>query len=132
MAIVLIAISIKVSPGENKALASFIFLHRKISPNFFNTAFFRTIWKSRHRHLGISIVIGICIGIISIAKILFLLSEIFLKIRTFIFFLVLSYGISTALLQMLISLRFPIHPSIGVHWCFRKLLDFRKIHPLVF
>ena len=34
------------------------------------------------------------------------------------FVLVLSYGISTTLLQILISLRFPIHPSKGVHWYF--------------
>ena len=39
------------------------------------------------------------------------------------FFLVLSYGISTTLLQILISLRFPpIHPSKCVHWCSRKRL----------
>ena len=35
---------------------------------------------------------------------------------------VLSYGISTTLLQILISLRFPIHPFKGVHWCSRKRL----------
>ena len=38
------------------------------------------------------------------------------------FFLMLSYGVSTTLLQILISLRFPIHPSKGVHWCSRKRL----------
>ena len=38
------------------------------------------------------------------------------------FFLVLSYGISTTLLQVIISLRFPIHPFKGVHWCSRKRL----------
>ena len=38
------------------------------------------------------------------------------------FVLVFSYGISTTLLQILISLRFPIHPSKGVHWCSRKRL----------
>ena len=37
-------------------------------------------------------------------------------------FLVLSCGISTTLLQILISLRFPIHPFKGVHWCSRKRL----------
>ena len=37
-------------------------------------------------------------------------------------FLVLSSGISTTLLQILISLRFPIHPSKGVNWCSRKRL----------
>ena len=36
------------------------------------------------------------------------------------FFLVLSCGISTTLLQMLIFLQFPIHPSKGVHWYSRK------------
>ena len=37
-------------------------------------------------------------------------------------YLVLSYGISTALLQTLISLRFPIHPLKGVYWYSRKRL----------
>ena len=37
-------------------------------------------------------------------------------------FLVLSYGISTTLLQILISLRFPIYPFKGGHWCSRKSL----------
>ena len=36
------------------------------------------------------------------------------------FFLVLSYSISTTLLQILISLQFPIHSSKCVHWCSRK------------
>ena len=39
------------------------------------------------------------------------------------FFLMLRYGVSTTLLQILISLRFPIHPSKGVHWCSRKRLS---------
>ena len=34
----------------------------------------------------------------------------------------LSYGISTTSLQILVSLQFPIHPSKGVHWCSRKRL----------
>ena len=38
------------------------------------------------------------------------------------FFLVLSYGISTALPQIFISLQFLNHPSKGVHRCFRKRL----------
>ena len=38
------------------------------------------------------------------------------------FFLVLSYGISTTLLQILISLRFPLYPSKDVHCCPRKRL----------
>ena len=37
-------------------------------------------------------------------------------------FLVLSYGISTTLLQILISLRFPIHSFKGIHWCSRNRL----------
>ena len=32
------------------------------------------------------------------------------------FFLVLSYGISTTLVQIPSTLRFPIHPVKGVHW----------------
>ena len=39
-----------------------------------------------------------------------------------IFTLVLSYGISTTLLQIIISLRFPIHPLKDVYWCSRKRL----------
>ena len=35
------------------------------------------------------------------------------------FFLVLSYGVSTTSLQILSSLRFPIHQVKGVHWCSR-------------
>ena len=44
------------------------------------------------------------------------------KSRIFMFFLVLSYGISTTLLQILSSLRFRIYPVKGVHWCSRKKL----------
>ena len=40
--------------------------------------FMDAIWKSRHRHLSISIVIGIVIGI-GVTKKLFFPSEIFLK-----------------------------------------------------
>ena len=50
------------------------------------------------------------------------LQKFFWKNGAFLFSLVLSYGISTILLQILISLRFPIHPSKGVHWCSRKRL----------
>ena len=35
-------------------------------------------------------------------------------------FLVLSYGISTTLLQILSSLQFSTRPVKGVHWCSRK------------
>ena len=48
------------------------------------------------------------------------LQKLFWKSRIFMLFLVLTYGISTTLLQMVISLRFPIHPFKGVHWCSRK------------
>ena len=53
------------------------------------------------------------------------------KSRIFIFFLVLSYGISTTLLQILSSLRFPIHQVKGVHWCSRKkaIWTFGSISP---
>ena len=44
------------------------------------------------------------------------------KSRIFMFFLVVSYGISTTLLQILSFLRFPIHQVKGVHWCSRKKL----------
>ena len=67
--------------------------------------------------LSISIVTEVDIGI---AKSLFLTSELCSENRIFMFFLVPSYGISTTLLQTLISLRFPIHSSKGVHWCYTK------------
>ena len=50
-------------------------------------------------------------------------------------FLVLSYCISTTLLQILISLRFSIHISKGVHWCSRKskgIWIFGSIRSLVY
>ena len=83
--------------------------------------FIEVIWKSHHRHLCISIDIEISIGI-GIPKCLFLPSEFFLNYRVFMFLLVLSYGISTTLLQILISLQFRILPSKGGHWCSRKRL----------
>ena len=55
-------------------------------------------------------------------KIYFCLQNFFLKNRIFMFFLVFSYGISTTLLQIIISLWFPIHPSKDLHWCSRKSL----------
>ena len=36
------------------------------------------------------------------------------------FFLVFSYGISTTLRQIFISLPLPIHPSKDVNWCPKK------------
>ena len=71
--------------------------------------------------LSISIVTEAGIGI-GIAKSLFLTSELCFENRIFMFFLVPSYGISTTLLQILSSLRFPIYPFKGVHWCSRKKL----------
>ena len=52
----------------------------------------------------------------------FYLQNYFWRSRIFMFFPVLSYGISTTLLQIFISLRFPIHPSKGGHWGPRKRL----------
>ena len=76
--------------------------------------FIEAIWKSWHWNCSISIVLGIGIGI-GIAKNLFLPAEIvFFEKIIFMFFIVLSYGISTTLLQILISLRFPIHSSKGI------------------
>ena len=46
----------------------------------------------------------------------------FLKNRIFMFFLVLSYGISTTLLQIRISLRFPIYSLKSVQCCSGKRL----------
>ena len=84
------------------------------------------IWKSWHRHSSISITISI-----GNAKNVFVPSEFFLKNRIFMFFLVLSYGISTTLLEILIFLRFPIHPFKGVHCCSKK--DYLNIwkHPSI-
>ena len=50
------------------------------------------------------------------------LQKVYLKNKIFMFFLVLSYGVSTTSLQILISLRFPVHSFKGVHWCSRKRL----------
>ena len=88
--------------------------------------FIEAIWKSRDGHLGVSITIGISIGI-NMAKKLFLCSEfffflVFWKNKIFMFVYMLSYGISTTLLQILISLRFPVHTFKGIHWCFEKRL----------
>ena len=52
----------------------------------------------------------------------FCLQNLLFKNRVFMLFLVLSYGISTTLLQILISPRFPIHPLKGVYSCSRKRL----------
>ena len=62
---------------------------------------FLTIWKSRHWHIGISIVTGIDSGI-QIEKFYFY-SQNFWKNRTFMFFLVLSYEIISTVLQILFS-----------------------------
>ena len=82
--------------------------------------FIEAIWKSWHWNCSISIVLGIGIGI-DIAKNLFLPAEMFFFEKIiFMFFIVLSYGISTTLLQILISLRFPIHSSKGIPLVFYK------------
>ena len=90
--------------------------------------FIEAIQKSWHRHRSISIAIGN-----GIAKNIFAMRIFFLKeSRIFMFFLVLSYGISTTLLQILSSLRFPIHQVKGVHWCSgKKLFEHSEasVHP---
>ena len=58
----------------------------------------------------------------ALQDIYFCFQNFFWKNGICMFFLVLSYGISTTLLQILISLRFPIHPSKGAHWCSGKSL----------
>ena len=55
-------------------------------------------------------------------KIIFVFRMFFFLGRIFIFFLVLSYDISTILLEIIISLGFPFHPFKGVHCCSRKRL----------
>ena len=54
----------------------------------------------------------------ALQKIWFCLQKLFFENRILMFFLVLNYGISATLLQI----RFPCHPSKGVHWCSRKRL----------
>ena len=51
--------------------------------------------------------------------------------RIFMFFFVVTYGIGTTLLQILISLRFPIHVSKSIDWSSKKR-QFGSICPLVF
>ena len=105
---------------------SFNSIIRKQQPK---SVFIEAVWKSWHRHLGISIVIGN-----GIAKKHFCHENcFFFLIRIFMFFPVLSYGISTLLLQILSSLRFPIHQVKGVHWCSRKkLFEHSEASVLVF
>ena len=90
---------------------SFNSIIKKQQPKGF---FIEAIWKCWHRHLSISIVI--------VKKIIFAFRIFLKKNKNICFFLVLSYGISTTLLQILLSLRFPIRPFKGVHWCSRKRL----------
>ena len=75
--------------------------------------FIEAIRKSWHRHLSISIVIGI--GFVSALQKSNLCFIFFLN-GTFLFFPSLSYGHTLRL----ISLRFSIHPSKGVYWSSRK------------
>ena len=86
------------------------------------SAFIRVIWKSRHRHLGISIVIAIGIMASALQKFIFSLRIFLERIGYLYSFMCLVNGISTTLLQILIFLRFPIHSSKGGHWCSRKRL----------
>ena len=80
--------------------------------------FIEAIWKSWHRNLSISTIISN--GIAEKKK------------RIFMFFLVFSYGISTTLLQILSSLRFPVYQVKDIHWCSRKscsIWTFGSIRP---
>ena len=107
---------------------SFNSIIRKQQPKSF---FIEVIWKSWHRHLSISIAIGIDI---TKKKIIFVIRFFFKKKDwIFVFFLVLSYGMSTTLLQILCSLQFPIHPVKGFHWYSRKkLFEHSEASVLVF
>ena len=85
------------------------------------------IRKQRPKGAFIEAIYGnLGIGILASASPLqencFCIQNFFLLNRMFILFLVLSYGISTTLLQILFSLRFPIHPLKDVYSCSRKRL----------
>ena len=84
--------------GQFSLSHSYTFINVAIVPAVYYL--FLTIWKSRHCHIGISIVTGIDSGF-EIEK--FYFPNFFWKNRTFMFFLVLSYGIISTLLQILIS-----------------------------
>ena len=73
-------------------------------------------------NLGIAILASTSSLASALQKNYFCLQNFFLKNRIFMLFLVLSYGISTTLLQILISLQFPIYPFKGVCWSSRKRL----------
>ena len=73
-------------------------------------------------NLGIGISASASSSATALQKNIFAMRIVFFLIRIFMFFPVLSYGISTLLLQILSSLRFPIHQVKGVHWCSRKKL----------
>ena len=79
------------------------------------------IWRSRHSHSGISIVIRIGISI-GIAKKIFLFSEIVLKKEKIYAFSCTELWFQYHFDTNSYFLRFPIHPSTGVHWCSRKRL----------
>ena len=93
---------------------SFDLIIRKQPPK---DVFIEAIWKSRHRHLSISIVLESALAS-TLQKIWFCPQKPFFENRILMFFLVLSYDISTTLLQI----RFPCHPSNGVRWCSRQRL----------
>ena len=61
----------------------------------------------------------------ALQKIWFCLQKLFFENRL-MFFLVFNYGISTTLLQI----RFPCHPSKGVHGCSRKRLFELSVAPV--
>ena len=105
-------------------LLDYMFYWKDINKLIIKTISFTTKscpFKRPFGNLGIGIVIGISIGI-GIAKILFLLSEVFLK-KYSIFVLSCAqlwyqYHFATNTYFSTIL----IHPSKGIHWCSRKRL----------
>ena len=85
------------------------------------TVIVMSIWKYRYLCLGISIAIRIGISI-GIANKLFLPSEIVLKKQNIYVFPCASLGHQYYFLEIIISLRFPIHPSKDLRRSSRKKL----------
>ena len=100
-------------------------------PIFSNNPVRTAIWKSRHRHFGISIVIEIVIGI-DIAKKKILPPECFFKKQNIHVILVLSYDISTTLLQIYLFLYdfLFIRPKTSIGVLEKGYLNFQK-HPSI-
>ena len=88
--------------------------------------------EATYGNLGIGISASALPMASALQKNCFCLQNFFFLNRTFMLFLVLSYSISTTLLQILISLRFSIHPLKGVYWCSRKRLFEHSVHSQAF